>query len=117
MDTFYQRLKIALAHARRHPRDVADAMEVTEAALHGLRRTNGQARADNAMRAADFLRVHPRWLILGEGQMLETKDKAWPFDDVTPAQWRAIPAELRSALEALVRAYVDDSESKTPLTR
>lgn len=80
-------------------------MGVTEAALRGLKRTRGQARADNAMRAADYLRVNAHWLILGEGEMLGA-GAAWPFENITPAQWHALPVDVRMSVTVLLTHLV-----------
>jgi len=104
--TFSQRLDLAIAHARRRPKDVADAIGVTVAAFRGLRSTGGLPRAEHAMRMALYLRVNPRWLILGEGDMAAGAS-AWPFESITPAQWESIPPDSRALLQDVIRLYAE----------
>lgn len=106
--TFYERLELAMKRAKCNRETLRKATGITSASLRQLKLggPDALARADRCIRAATFLRVNPAWLILGEGEM-ELAPGAWPFDNITPAQWEAIPPDSRRILQDVIRVYAN----------
>lgn len=85
MDSYAERLALAMNEQRMHPQTLANHLDLS---LQAVRKVLGGHSAafsvPNHFKAAEILRVDAYWLATGEGKMVS--EKVWPFVLTTPEQ-------------------------------
>jgi transcriptional regulator with XRE-family HTH domain len=134
MDGFLHRVRDCMAAAGLTQADLARACGISSASVsawvHGPIDPR-HLKAVPLLRAAARLRVHPLWLLTGEG---ERNDRAatvvhvrepvavyaasaapaarWPFDALPPARFFALPARTQGLIEGWVLRLLEQHDSQ-----
>lgn len=112
MDTWNKRLAAALAQSQYTPNSLATALGVAAPSLSawiaaGTITPAKDIKAENLLRACEFLGVRPEWVMFGKLPM-KRESSTWPFKDVAREEYEQLPEREKARIARFIRDTVDD---------